>query len=45
MLAYTDGRDPRARARALRAGAEEVLSLHEPARRLLDAAARLGGVA
>ena len=43
VLAFTDGRSPRARARAFRAGADEVLTLREPVRRFLDAAVRLGG--
>lgn len=45
VLAYTDGRNPRARTRALLAGADEVLTLRVSAWCFLDAAARLGKVA
>jgi DNA-binding NarL/FixJ family response regulator len=42
VLAFTDVPSPRVRARAFRAGADEVLASREPVRRYLDAAARLG---
>lgn len=43
VLAFTDGRNPRARARACRAGADEVLTLSESAECFVDTAGRLGG--
>lgn len=43
VLAFTDGRNPRARARAFRAGAAEVLTLSETAECFVGTAGRLGG--
>lgn len=44
VLAYTNDRNSPAQVRAFRAGADEVLTLHLPARHLLDTAVHLGEV-
>jgi DNA-binding NarL/FixJ family response regulator len=43
LVALTPARDPDRRARALRAGADEVFSVREPIEELVRTARRLGG--